>query len=284
MNDDIHTLINRHYDISRLTFSPPFHCILDDVIYSNLYNAYTLVQVPGERFFILTAKEALPLITDDYLAKECKTFITQEAQHAKIHHAYNQALIDSHYTRAKEIIERWDETFEPWTNPNLPLKKRLLFVVMAEIFTAHIAEDFFERWHGQWDRLNNDIALLFSFHNVEEIEHKSLCFDLFAHLYQEPPNAAKYQTEWIEFKNTMIQHTLHTTTYFTACDALLNHEPIPRHQAIKAYLTANDGIFSDGDLYPNFQSETFHPWNNDSRHWITLWENEWLPRLQHNNR
>ena len=283
MTDDIHTLIKRHYDNTRLKFSPPFHCIKDDIIYSNLYNAYTLVQVPGERFFILTAKEALPLIKDDFLVNECKTFIAQEAEHAKIHHAYNEALVHSHYTRAQDIIDRWDQTFDAWTNPNLPLEKRLLFVVMAEIFTAHIAEDFFQRWHGQWDRLNNDIALLFSFHNVEEIEHKSLCFDLFSHLFNKAPNDKEYHSEWITFKKTLIEHSIHTTTYFTACDALLNHQPIPRQKAIEDYLTANDGIFPNNDLYPDFQSTSFHPWNHDSRHWIDIWEREWLPRLQQSN-
>ena len=283
MTNDIHTLIKRHYDNDRLKFASPFHCIKDDVIYSNFYNAYTLVQVPGERFFILTAKEVLPLIKDDFLVNECKTFIAQEGEHAKIHHAYNEALVRSHYTRAQDIINRWDQTFDAWTNPNLPLEKRLLFVVMAEIFTAHIAEDFFQRWHGQWDRLNNDIALLFSFHNVEEIEHKSLCFDLFSHIFNKEPNDKQYQSEWITFKKTMIEHSIHTTTYFTACDALLNQQPIPRQKTIEDYLTANDGIFANDDLYPDFQSASFHPWNHDSRHWIDIWEKEWLPRLQQSN-
>ena len=283
MVNDIHTLIKRHYDSKRLKFQPPFHCIKDDVIYSNFYNAYTLVQVPGERFFILTAKEVIPLIKDPFLLKECKTFIAQEAEHAKIHHAYNQALLHSHYARAQEIIDRWDDTFHLWTDPSLPLEKRLLFVVMAEIFTAHIAEDFFKRWHGQWDRLNQDIALLFSFHNVEEIEHKSLCFDLFTHLFGKAPNAAEYQPEWKQFKKAMIDHSIHTTTYFTACDALLNHQPIPRQKTIQEYLTTSDGIFSNEDLYPDFQSSTFHPWNHDTRHWISIWEKEWLPRLQQDN-
>ncbi len=279
VTDHLHSLIKRVYDKQRLDFTAPYHCIKDDWIYSNFYNAYTLVQVPGERFFILTAKEAIQHISDPLLLDECKTFIAQEGEHAKIHHAYNEALLSSHYTRAKQIIEQWDTTFARWTSPHLPLKQRLLFVVMAEIFTAHIAEDFFQRWHGHWDQLNGNIALLFSFHNVEEIEHKSLCFDVFQHIYQEPPNAECYHSEWQDFKQMMITQSIKATTYFCACDSLLHQQPIRTYQEIHQQLTADNAIFPNGDLYPQYASEDFHPWQHDTRHWIDTWQNEWLKQL-----
>jgi uncharacterized protein len=280
MRQPQHTLTKRDYHPDRLTFKAPYHCIKDDIIYSNLYNAYTLVQVPGERFFILTMKEAIPLIKDERLTQEAKTFVAQEAEHAKIHHSYNKVITNAHYAKAQQIIDDWDTFFNEWTNPKLPLQRKLLFVVLAELFTAHIAEDFFDRWHNQWQRLDNNIALLFSFHNAEEIEHKSLCFDVYQSIYGHPANDPSNLPAWHQFKEKMIQNIIHATTYFTACDALLNKQPIPRRQQIQDYLSQPDGIFPNGKFCEEFDNPNFHPWDNDTSGWIQIWEKEWVPNLE----
>ena len=120
---------------------------------------------------------------------QAKIFCWQEANHSAIHNNYNGALLDAHYPKLHLVGETWLDNFSQWIAPSVSLKQRLLFVVFLEVFSTYISMEFFQLWNNKLSQLDPRIGQLFSFHAMEKVEHRSLSFDLFEHIYNENPNA-----------------------------------------------------------------------------------------------
>ena len=168
----------------------PLHWIPDEPMATHTINVLHLLLPEGERWFIRVFREALPLITDEQLREEVLGFIGQESIHAEAHqevldHLLTQGLDPRPYVRQiawlfqRILGER--EGLTPRRRRE-HIIERVAFVAAIEHFTAFL---------GDWalnspalDRAKADPTMLdlLRWHGAEEVEHRSVAFDLMVHL------------------------------------------------------------------------------------------------------
>ena len=173
----------------------PAHWIYNDVYSSHVINGINLLLPLGELWFCRVYNKALPLVTDPQLRADVKGFIRQEAAHARAHgDGGAQAFLEQHGFSIAEYEARVDWLFgqflgeaplgikalerksleKPW------LVLRVGVIAAIEHFTGMLGQ-----WSLDsrgWDEADPVMADLFRWHLAEEVEHRSVAFDLFEHL------------------------------------------------------------------------------------------------------
>ncbi|HEU5084261.1 MAG TPA: metal-dependent hydrolase [Acidimicrobiales bacterium] len=130
----------------------------------------------GEEFFIDAVKEFRDRIDDPLLRREVASFMGQEAVHARIHQSVWDELraqgvpVDAYAS----TIEQLRRTLEPF----VPAELRLATTAALEHFTAAFGRAFLdEDLEGV---LPEPMAALLVWHGAEELEHRSVAFDVLA--------------------------------------------------------------------------------------------------------
>ena len=168
----------------------PLHWVPDDPFSTHMMNVLHLILPTGERWFIQVVNEAAPMVDDPELKAAIKPFVQQEAWHAWAHqmvlqHLAEQGIDTKPYT---DRLEKWLSVLGD-QRPGWPkalqrwwLYRRLADVAALEHFTAVL---------GQWviqnrglDYAGTDAVMLdlLRWHGAEEVEHRSLVFDVHSHL------------------------------------------------------------------------------------------------------
>lgn len=174
----------------------PLHWIPDEPTATHVINVLHLLLPAGERWFVKVFKEALPLVRDAALLKDVKGFMGQEATHS-VQHAYvldhlaRQGLDTGPYTRHVEFL--FDVLLGERPPFGMPisdrewLRFRLSVIAATEQFTAVL---------GNWvldadalDHADPDPVMLdlLRWHGAEEVEHRSVAFDMYEHCGGEDP-------------------------------------------------------------------------------------------------
>ncbi len=138
-------------------------------------NALNLVFPDGERFFVRSVKHYLPQITDPTLRARVRAFFGQEGSHGHEHERVFGLLESQGYE-----IEEWLEWYrraafqvlERWAPANL----RLSATVALEHLTAALAEVVLTTEY--FDHAHPAMRDLMRWHAAEELEHKSVAFDV----------------------------------------------------------------------------------------------------------
>lgn len=172
----------------------PIQWIAGDPFTSHFYNALHLIFPPIEAWFCQVFKQALPLVTDEKLRQDVVGFMRQEAIHGGAH-----ALVLEHFQAhgidstgymvflrrlidralgdrilgipAKRLgLERW------WLNT------RIGIIAAGEHFTCMwgkfaLEASNIESWNADPTMLD-----LFRWHAAEEVEHRTVAFDLYRHI------------------------------------------------------------------------------------------------------
>jgi hypothetical protein len=169
----------------------PLHWVPDDPFSTHMINVLHLLLPEGERHFIKAVLEASSLVDDPELEAAIKPFIQQESWHAWAHqvvldHLAEQGIDTAPYTdRLGRFLsvalgdppKRWPPVLKRWW-----LYRRLADVAALEHFTAVL---------GQWvlqnrglDYAGTDPVMLdlLRWHGAEEIEHRSLVYDVYQHV------------------------------------------------------------------------------------------------------
>lgn len=139
---------------------------------SALFDAFSLLLPDGERFFIRAVNEHLKLINEPCLRAEIRAFCAQEAYHTREHELYNQALqrsgvaLDSAYARVREMLGLAKARIT-----------RLSVTVAIEHLTACFGE--LALRPGFLDQAVPCYRDLWTWHALEEVEHKAVAFDVF---------------------------------------------------------------------------------------------------------
>jgi predicted metal-dependent hydrolase len=186
---------DEHYTIAprRVSFDwreTPLHWIPDEPTATHVINVLHLLLPAGERWFVKVFKEALPLVRDPVLLKDVKGFMGQEATHS-VQHAYvldhlaEQGLDPTGYTRHVEWMFDVLLGEKPPFGVRIPqrewLRFRLSLIAAIEQFTAVLGD-----WvlHAEGlDRAGSDEVMLdlLRWHGAEEVEHRSVAFDMYQH-------------------------------------------------------------------------------------------------------
>jgi predicted metal-dependent hydrolase len=161
--------------VPRLAFdTAPRHWFGGSPAATHLANAVNLLFPAGERFFVRSVRHYEAELPPELRAR-VKGFYGQEGRHAQAHERLFDTLraqgfeIDGLLSRYEAIAYR---RFERRSPPAL----RLAITAALEHFTAILAEDALTG--GELVDADPAMRGLFEWHAVEELEHKSVAFDV----------------------------------------------------------------------------------------------------------
>jgi uncharacterized protein len=152
----------------------------DNLYISHFFNALSVITPVTEGVLIRAIRKAQPEITGTQFEADAKAFIGQEAIHTREHRALNQRLADLGYDM-REVLHKIDDEVEKIEN-EMSLQEALAFVVTGEHAIYSIARTLLNIPHADYDQ-HTEVRKLFSWHALEEMEHQSVCDDIYTHLY-----------------------------------------------------------------------------------------------------
>ena len=144
-------------------------------VHSAVVTSLSLLFPAGERFFIRSVKHYEDRIADPELRAAMRSFYGQEAHHQKEHLAANDAL-ERQGLELGSFLGWWERFAFEIVEPRFPPHIRLAATAAAEHFTATLAE--LALTDGTLDFAHPAMRDLLSWHAAEEIEHKSVAFDV----------------------------------------------------------------------------------------------------------
>lgn len=172
----------------------PLEWIPNEPYTSHFVNEINLLLPAGEFWFCRLFNKALPHITDEKLRADVKAFIRQEAMHAQAHSSATENYLQAHgiktgaATAKIEWLLRVVGADEPlgYKMPKVLerqwLVMRLGLVATIEHMTCVLGEYIVD--NKRWAEQGADETLLdmLKWHGAEEIEHRSVAFDVYRHL------------------------------------------------------------------------------------------------------
>ncbi len=227
-------------------------------------NALSLTFPEGERFFIQSVKRYAADLPPA-LAREVRAFVGQEGAHTREHLAFNEMIARSGYDNdpIEALVEKrlGIARSRPWL-------VQLAATVALEHFTASFAHALLANRRLLRD-VPSDLAKLWEWHAIEEIEHKGVAYDVYMH-------AAAHLSPWRRWMVRRWAMALTTVLFLTTVQraslALLKQDGITGWKArlgLSRWLWKTPGLYRLVlKEYFAFYRPSFHPWQVDDRHLI----------------
>ncbi len=178
----------------RVTFewaATPVHWIPGDPVGTHVINAFHIVLPAGERWFIECVREALPQITDERLRTEVKGFIGQEMVHARSHQGVLDRILEENGIDTRKITDEMNEGLAGRPAKRAAMSPRAARRTLMCELAAVAAIEHYTSVAGQWlmdndgmEKAGVDPTMLdmLRWHGAEEVEHRSVVFDVYQHL------------------------------------------------------------------------------------------------------
>jgi predicted metal-dependent hydrolase len=155
--------------------STPRYWLGGDGVSTQLFNALSIVFPRGEKMFVEAVRAHKDAVSDPDLKQAVRDFIGQEVNHSRAHVAFNDWLASLGLPIAEldaEIEARMKQ------NEALSPARRLAATCALEHFTAILAAALLA--HPElFASMHEDVRPLWLWHAIEEIEHKSVAFDVY---------------------------------------------------------------------------------------------------------
>lgn len=158
------------------------HYVEGDIVMSHLVALLSGVFPPGEESFIRSVRHFSDQVTDPELKKRVAGFIGQEAIHGREHRKLNKRIADMGYVLVKFLDFPPDslrEKFIIGVENRAPKFFHLAMTAAAEHYTAVLAERVLTSPELQSIPMSEEIHHLLNWHAMEEMEHKSVAFDVY---------------------------------------------------------------------------------------------------------
>lgn len=157
--------------------SMPRYWFHGDQFKTLLFTALSCTFPEGERFFMRSVRYYQKKIRSAELREQVKGFIGQEAHHGKEHDAFNAFMQSKGVPTAKvdQFVREGMTRIESWISP----ERRLAKTCALEHFTAMLAELVLEN-DDFLQGMDERMLPLWLWHAIEESEHKSVAFDVYA--------------------------------------------------------------------------------------------------------
>ncbi|RBP53463.1 metal-dependent hydrolase [Arenicella xantha] len=225
----------------------------------------------GETEFIHSVKLFSDQVTDPKLQQEVKEFSAQEAHHSLQHRKINKLFDDLGYSTAKiekTLKEQMTERQQQWSP-----ERRLARTVVAEHVTAIMAH-FALTNVDSMGHFPESLRKLFQWHAIEEIEHKSVAFDVYQHCVGD---RKRLNREFRYFSYFEFPLKMSLATRFLLRDMGYKATWQERKE-LWHYLFGPDGLIkSVKPLYMMFLKPNFHPWDHDDSALVEQWKSELQP-------
>jgi predicted metal-dependent hydrolase len=230
------------------------------------FNAMSITFPLGEQFFINSVRHYRDRINDPKLQEEMRQFYSQEAVHLREHQRYNELLcVQRGYDL--DALEGPLRKRMAWVKKHVPAREQLAGTVAVEHLTAVLAEKALGA-DNLFAKACPAMAKLWKWHAVEEMEHKSVAFDVY---------------RAIGGTEKMRRAAMRRSTFFLTWDILHGVRHILRRDgklwSLKVwasglvFLFGKEGVLRDTwRPYKDFFREDFHPWQQDTHQLIKDWE------------
>lgn len=139
-------------------------------------DAVSLLMPYAEPYFVRTVRRAVPEL-DPALARTATAFCAQEARHHGEHRRFNDRM--SRDCPGLGRIERWMDRTYRWVERHRSLRFSLAFAAGSETIAFSIARWAERNRRDLFDGAAPGVAALFLWHLAEEVEHKSVAFDVY---------------------------------------------------------------------------------------------------------
>lgn len=170
------TLTARRFDVQYDEQETPRIWVRDDVFLTHWLNAYSLTIPDGETFIVQTIKKYLDRIEDPALHKEARGLIGQELSHSRGHEQFLEVLQRQGFKLRTFRGFTGFLSFKILTPTSTP-RQQLAFVVGVERINELFAE--ITLGSGKLRHCEAHARALYEWHFAEEIEHKSVAFDVY---------------------------------------------------------------------------------------------------------
>ena len=147
-----------------------------DPFKTRFFDAMSTLFPEGERFFISCVRDYRDQVTDPHLLQEIKDFIRQEGQHGIVHSQFNDRL-QRQGIRVDKLEGALKFLFDKVARKYAPKAQTLAETAATEHLTAIMAHSFFVS-RKMMAGADPRIRAMFAWHAMEEIEHKSVAFDV----------------------------------------------------------------------------------------------------------
>lgn len=188
---------------------------------THVLNSLHLIFPDGERFFIRSVNHYRKQIQDPVLKKQVRLFMAQEVQHGVAHERAWDTLREQGFN-IDEFLEKYNRRaygkLENFVNHRIGHWLSLSTTVALEHYTATLAQAVFDT--GVLEKeMPEDMRNLLYWHACEEIEHKSVAFDVMQHL---EPGYFKRIAGFIMATFQLLGFTVMGVRFMVKCDSDAN--------------------------------------------------------------
>lgn len=238
-------------------------------------NALSATFPRGEAFFIESVK-AFRDGADPKLTAEIRAFVKQEINHTREHVAFNRMASDAGYDIAA-IDKRVEEMLAELKDR--PEILNLAATMALEHFTAMLGHELLKN-PKYLEGADGDLGDLWSWHSAEEIEHKGVAYDTWLHATRDWSRYRRWKVKSLMMLLVtvrFIKHRSQDTMELLRQDGLTGWK---WRLALAKYLLVSPGFLRR--IFPGwvaFFLPGFHPWNEDDRELIEIYEGEFEAAL-----
>jgi|GEM_PF-4354267 hypothetical protein len=147
---------------------------------SHLYNAVSLAAPITEGILMRIARRVEDDVTDPGLKQDLRAFIGQEGGHTREHRRLNKRLSELGFG-LEEVCSELDDMVKE-REKKASLKKLMAAVVVGEHAVYSMSKIALSKPKVLGEQ-ENEVRRLFEWHALEEMEHQSVCHDIYVHLY-----------------------------------------------------------------------------------------------------
>lgn len=220
----------------------------------------------GERYFIDSVRHFQSQIKNPEQLADIRAFIGQEANHTKEHIAMNDFLERKGFPA--HAMDKFIHDRIAYIQKKSTPEENLARTVALEHFTAIMAKGFMD--HPQFlGKMHPQMAQLWAWHALEEVEHKSVAFDVYKAVVNDESLRRRVMMEVTFF--FLLMNSLRTLRMMQASRSLWNLRAWAKGLN---FLWGNPGVFRKIiPEYLEFYRKDFHPTQQaDSKHSATLRE------------
>jgi predicted metal-dependent hydrolase len=141
--------------------------------------AFSLLLPYLEPYLIRTMNAAKKHVADPELLKDMERFNAQEGQHYRQHRRFNEVMRTNGFERLPDFEHELDADYRRFTETK-SLKFNLAYAEGFEAMTTAMARLAFET--KSLERMHPAVCHLFSWHLIEELEHRTVAFEVYDHV------------------------------------------------------------------------------------------------------
>ncbi|WP_045196281.1 metal-dependent hydrolase [Rhodococcus sp. B7740] len=256
----------------RIRFSYPVamsrHFVDGDLIMSHAIAMLSAVFPEGEDFFVRSVRHYRADITDAALQIEVAGFIGQEVTHGREHREVNAKLQQMGYPT--RIRERVTKRILSVIYRVAPQRVSLALTAALEHYTATLAALLLTDPKARELITSDEIRKLLLWHAYEEVEHKSVAFDVYRHI----GGSERLRIWTMRATHAAFLGSLCLATLVSMLGDRTTYNPVRLARSVSAL--RRNPWFTRGLIHElgTYHRRGFHPDHNQTAHLLEAWGSE----------